>query len=136
VVQVGNGAASLRDITERVAALGDAFGPVARDVADAVRGEIERTILAGKSSEGEAWALRQDGATALRTAGKSLRVAAIGAKVLVVISGHIARHHLGTARGRVTRAVIPVRGIPGAMALGMVAAANRVMSDIASGRRG
>jgi hypothetical protein len=81
--------------------------------AQAVEAEIERTIAAGTTSDGKAWAPKKVGSgKPLAGAAKALAVVAIGTKVYVRLRGVEARHHLGRAKGGVEREIIPTKGIP------------------------
>jgi hypothetical protein len=98
-----------------VEGLGDLAASAAPDVADVVEKAFQRQIRAGTDAEGVAWQKTQEGKQPLETAGKALAVAPIGTRILCVLKGHIARHHRGTAKGGIVRAVFPERGIPGPM---------------------
>lgn len=88
----------------------------APDVAEAVRDELERTIAAGTTPEGEAWKPRQAGGRALVGVEKAVAVAVVGTRIYVRLAGHVARHHLGRARGGVERRILPVGKLPPRMA--------------------
>lgn len=93
----------------------------APDVADAVKASIERTIEAGTTSDGKAWAPRKaDGGRPLEGAEKALAVAAVGTRVYARLSGHVARHHLGRAKGGTYREILPTTSkLPAPMADGI-----------------
>ncbi len=97
----------------------------APEVAEAVRSEIEKTIAAGTTADGQAWQPTQKGKTPLRNASKALRVAAVGSSIVVKISGPEARHHLGRAKGGIQRPIIPNEGIPAPVS----SAIKRVLSE-------
>lgn len=85
----------------------------APDVAASVEREIEAQISAGVDPNGRAWAPKKDGTgKPLRTAGKALAVVPLGSTIYARLRGHVARHHLGRARGGTVRQILPVDGIP------------------------
>lgn len=98
-----------------LAQLGRITDEVMPDVADVVKDELERTTAAGTDPYGEAWQRRKDGGQPLEGAAKHIRVAPIGRRVFVRVTGYIARHHRGRARGGIERPVLPADGIPPAM---------------------
>jgi len=88
----------------------------APDVARAVESELERQIKAAETPDGRAWEPKKEGSgKPLATAAKSLAVAAIGSRVFARLTGHIARHNLGRAKGGVERQILPTSGIPAKM---------------------
>jgi hypothetical protein len=88
----------------------------APDVARAVETELQRTIAAGTTPDGEPWKLTKDGDRPLTGAAKAVAVVAVDTTVFVRLTGPEARHHLGRGRGGVTREVIPTKAIPAKMA--------------------
>jgi hypothetical protein len=84
-------------------------------VAEVVEVDLAEQVEAGRSPDGEKWRPRKDGGRPLRTAASALRVAAIGTRVFVRLTGHVARHHLGTARGGIVRQILPTGGVPDSM---------------------
>lgn len=100
----------------RVESLPRVLKSAAPEVAEAVEAELLRQISAGTDPEGKAWQAREDGGTPLATAGKSLAVVAIGARIFARLRGHIARHHRGIARGRIERQILPGKELPPKMA--------------------
>lgn len=85
----------------------------APDVAEAMRKAILETVAAGTDADGKPWAPRkEDGGRPLENAASSVRVAAIGTRILARVTGPEARHHLGRARGGTMRGVIPTRLTP------------------------
>lgn len=102
--------ASIRKIPE----LGRTAAP---DVARVVRAELERTIAAGTTPNGEQWKPTKEGARPLQNAANALHVAAVGSTVYVLLTGPEARHHLGRARGGIAREILPTsRKLPPPMA--------------------
>ena len=112
---MAKGLAQLDAHIARVESLPRVLVSAAPEVAEVVEAELLRQISAGTDPEGRAWKAREDGGRPLATAGKSLAVVAIGTRVFARLRGHIARHHLGTARGRVERQILPGKELPKAM---------------------
>jgi hypothetical protein len=102
-------------------------------VAVAVRESLQSTIDASTTAYGEPWELTVDGRKALKTAGKSLRVTSIGHRVFAALSGHVARHNNGTAKGGTKRRVLPNRAIPLRMSARIAVALSDVFRSIADG---
>jgi hypothetical protein len=94
---------------EELAHLGAKAAPAA---AQAVERVFERQIATGRDPNGKVWEPRQDGGQPLKTAAKALRVAGVGTKILCVLTGYIARHNKGTAKGGIVRAIFPAKGLP------------------------
>ncbi len=83
------------------------------DVADALEREQRRFIAAGTSPDGKRWEPKKDGSgKPLATAGDSLRVAPVGHTVFMRLTDHVARHHLGRAKGGTVRQILPTDGLP------------------------
>jgi hypothetical protein len=112
---VDRGLAELDAQIARLRELPSLAREAAPDAAHAVERVIERQIQAATDPAGKAWEPTQDGRTPLRTADKALAVVAIGPTVFARLKGHIARHHLGRARGGVQRQILPTQGLPSAM---------------------
>lgn len=102
-------------------------------VAVAVRGALQSTISAGTTAYGEPWERTQDGRQALRTAANNLRVTSIGHRVFAALSGHVARHNNGTAKGGTERRVLPTKTIPVRMSARIAIALSDVFRSIADG---
>ena len=100
----------------RVRSLPELGRRAAPDVAIAVRDELERQIGAGVDPNGKPWKRTEDGRVPLATAAEALHVGAVGSTVVIRLTGHIARHHLGRVKGGVQRQVIPIRGLPAPLA--------------------
>lgn len=111
------GHAELDRMIERMRALGSLVERAAPDVAEVIQDELTRTIIAGTTPEGVAWQRTRDGRVPLRNAAAAIRCAAVGSTIYVRLVGPEARHHAGTARGGVTRRVLPASSrIPAPMA--------------------
>lgn len=98
--------AKLRSITPRVR---EALPEVAKEV----RAVLVANIAAQRGPDGTPWPKTQDGKPALVNAGANLTAQVVGGTILVTLDGPEARHHLGIARGRVRRPILPSKGIPG-----------------------
>lgn len=111
-------AGELDDMIRKLRAIPGIVERASTDAADAVRGELERTIAAGTTSDGQAWTPRKlDGGRPLADAAKALYVAPVGTRIYARLTGHIARHHLGRARGGLERPILPTTGkLPAPMA--------------------
>lgn len=99
-----------------LAELGKITDDVIPDVALVVRAELERTAAAGTDPYGVPWQLKQDGGKPLATAASHVRVAPLGKRVFCRLTGHVAKHHRGRARGGIERHVLPTDGLPRPMA--------------------
>lgn len=102
-----SGFRALEAMIERAKALGAVASDVAKQVAPALRAELVGNIAAGRGPDGEAWQKTQEGAVPLRNAAKALTVVAQGPVVVATLEGPEARHHSGTARGRIKRRILP-----------------------------
>jgi hypothetical protein len=113
---MADGFAQLDGMIARLRALPGLAERAAPAVADAVREELQRTISAGTSADGETWAPKKDGGKPLQDAEAALTVVPVGKRIIIKLRGPEARHHRGWARGGVRRPIIPVNKIPAAMA--------------------
>lgn len=82
----------------------------APEVASELREETARQIAAGLDPEGRPLQATQDGRRPLATA--KVMVGAVGRTIYLRLTGHLARHHLGRAKGGVVRRLIPVDRLP------------------------
>lgn len=86
---------------------------IAPEVAKELEAQIQAQIAAGTDPEGNPWPpAKEGGSPPLRTAGKALRVVSLGSRVIATLTGHVALHHLGRARGGVRRVILPTRKLP------------------------
>lgn len=108
---------------------------IAPEVASELEDVIKAQIARGESPDGVAWQKNKDGTQPLKTAGKALTVVARGAQVFAEISGHVALHHFGRARGRIKRQVLPTNTVPGAAAAAIKAVYAGFMSRKLKGKR-
>ena len=98
-----------RDLRALPAELAHDLAPVGAAKLDTL---LRENISAGVGPDGKAWPLRQDGGKALPDAGDHLTVRAVGTVILARLEGPPALHHLGIARGRVVRQIIPTKAAP------------------------
>jgi hypothetical protein len=82
----------------------------APEVARVVERELRAQIARAQTPDGAPWAPRQDGGQPLEAADKALAVVAVGKRVFARLTGHIARHHKGIARGGIVRQILPGSG--------------------------
>lgn len=113
---MSSGDTQLNSMLEKLRRLPELATQAAPKVAEAVRDELEKSIAAGTTPEGKAWERTKDGKQPLEGAAKALAVVAVGSTVFARLTGHIARHHLGRARGGVVRPILPTEGLPKDMA--------------------
>jgi hypothetical protein len=125
--------ASFNVMLERLRKLPELGTQAAPSVANAVRGQLERSIASGSTPDGKAWEKTKDGKQPLATAAKALAVVAVGATVFARLTGHIARHHLGRARGGVVRQILPTEEIPSEMAKAIKAVLVEEFKDVMGG---
>lgn len=126
---------TIEDMIARLQALPKAMTEdAAPRVAEALRGELARTIAAGTSATGEAWAERQAGGQPLQNAMQAVGVAAVGRKVLVRLTGPESRHHFGRVKGGKARPILPTGELPPAWGTAIGRALNRCFEDWSNGR--
>jgi hypothetical protein len=109
-----DGSAALRAWVAKLRTL-DVGDVAARDVAK----EIQRSIIANaarsRDPNGKKWADTEDGRRAMRNLASNVRVRVVDGAIVLRLEGHYARHHLGAARGKKKREMIPTGSIPDAM---------------------
>lgn len=128
------GFATLDSYIHRLRTLPGLARRAAPDCAEAFERELQRQIRAGTTPDGESWEPRQDGGKALETAAKALTVVAAGPRVVARLRGHIARHHLGRAKGGVQRQILPIGSIPRAISAAIREVLAREFRDHMGGR--
>jgi hypothetical protein len=119
--------AYLRAQIARVQGLADAPAEIAAEAAKLLRAELDRSIAAGQSPAGERWQPTQAGDAPLTGAGDAVTITAPGPMVFYRIGGPEALHHLGRAKGKIVRQVIPNKVTP-RMAELVKQAADRVLA--------
>lgn len=121
-----SGFSELDAMIARLNSLSTLTTDAAPEVAHAFEQELQGQIAAATGPDGSAWAPKKDGTgRPLATAGKALAVVAIGSTVFARLTGHIARHNNGRARGGVTRQILPTKEIPAPV----VRAIKRVLAE-------
>lgn len=114
-VLVSDGTAVMRDQIRRLRALAGFGAASAKAVARAVKVEARKQIAAGLGPDGRPLQLTKDGRQPLKNAGEVITVRAVGTTVIMVVKNHHARHHLGFAKGKVVRQLIPTDKLPDTM---------------------
>lgn len=105
--------ARLQEVIDALRRLPKDLGRVAApEVAEALDEEIGKDIAAGQSPDGAAWQRTADGRVPLRNAKQHVTVVAEGSVVLARLTGPEVKHHRGTARGKITRRILPTRNLP------------------------
>jgi len=80
-------------------------------VASAVESQLRATAGAGQAPDGTPWPPKKDGGRALANAAAAISASAVGAVVVVVLSGPEVFHHFG-AQGKPRRQIIPTGVLP------------------------
>lgn len=104
---MSSGHTALQSMIGRLRELGQSTDVIAADIAPELRKELEANIAAEKAPDGTQWVPTISGEKALKNAGAALGVAALGSKILAVLSGIEARHNYGTVKGKKVRQIIP-----------------------------
>jgi hypothetical protein len=79
-------------------------------LAAVVRKELDRTLAASSTPEGQPWAPRKRGTRpVLVHARDNVIVRGIGNQIFVQVFGHYARHHRGWVKGGTQRQMIPLK---------------------------
>lgn len=115
----------------RVRALPGKLEGAAPDVAEALRGEVSRQLAAGTDPDGRPLPRTKDGRKPLTSA--RVFVGAVGSRILLRIDRHIARHHLGRAKGGIVRRLIPTKEIPTRYAQAIKRVLERTFQDSMNG---
>ncbi len=95
-------------------ALPGAAKAAAAEVGEAVREVIAENVAAQRGPDGEAWPKSPTG-DVLTGAAAKISITTSSGVVILRLSGPEARHHLGIARGKVLRRILPTRKIPAPM---------------------
>ena len=115
---MAKGAEELRTHIAKVRALADLARRSAPALKRAVEKETKKTAAAGTTAKGTPWRKRKiDGAPVLRNAAQEIKVTITRGVILIQITGHYARHHLGIVKGTGSRKermrrIIPTIEIP------------------------
>jgi hypothetical protein len=110
---MADGTITLQRWIAKIRELGTVPEDAAPEVAKELEAEIQANIAAGRGPDGEPWKLTAAGDRPLKRAGAQVRVRVMGSTILVTLTGPEVRHHRGTARGRITRRVIPTGQLNG-----------------------
>ncbi len=113
---MADGFAMLQQHIERLRSLPKLVEESAPAVAVAIERELGAQIARAETPAGEPWKPTASGSAPLRGAARALRVGAIGSTIIIRITGHHALHHMGIAKGRVKREIIPSKDLPAPMA--------------------
>lgn len=112
---VTDGAVVLRGWVEKLRKLESMGDRVIADVAKEIERELQTTARNERTPDGRAWPEKKTQGRALAHASDKVRVRVARGAVVVSLTGHYARHHLGAVRGKVRRELIPTGKIPDAM---------------------
>lgn len=103
IVELDNWIAKIRQLPK----MADAVAPKA---AEALLESTRAAIAAQRSPDGQAWAPAHDGRQMLMRAIGQLEASASRGVIILRLTGKNAvRHHLGVARGRIQRQIIPTK---------------------------
>jgi hypothetical protein len=106
---------SLDSILAKLKSLEGMPEKAAPEVAYTVREFLTNTIAEGTTAEGKQWKPTLEGERPLKTAAAHLKVTSIGPRIFVALTGHVARHNNGTAKGRIQRKILPSKTLPSKM---------------------
>jgi hypothetical protein len=82
---------------------------IAPDLAKDVHRILVKNIAASVGPDGKQWQATKEGAAPLRNAARALAVSAVDSMIVMLLEGPEAKHHKGTARGRIKRLILPTR---------------------------
>lgn len=108
--------ATIEEMAAKLRAIVPSVREALPEVARELKAVLTENIAAQRGPDGVPWPATKDGAPALAHAADALTVQVVGGTVLCTLTGPEARHHLGIARGRVKRQILPTKGIPGPVA--------------------
>jgi hypothetical protein len=106
---------SLRQLRDNVSRMPEAIPAIARRSAEAIEKQIAENIARGVGPDGKPWPPTEDGHKPLAGAANAVTSSAVGATVVVRVSGVEARHHAGKVNGGVARPIIPRGKLPPGM---------------------
>ena len=106
---------ALNQMIARLQGIPDLVQSVLPECAAECHAVIAENVAAQVGPDGEAWAPGNDGKPVLQNAAAAVTALAIGNVILLRVSGPEAKHHLGIAKGKVQRRIIPTRKAPQAM---------------------
>jgi hypothetical protein len=119
------GFAALDAMVKRIREIGLIPERVAPAIAIELDRELRRQIAAGEAPDGSKWPLTKKGEKPLQNAAAGLTVRALGSRIVARLTGPAVRHHLGIARGRIKRQVLPSTKLPERV----IAAIRRVVEE-------
>lgn len=103
---------ALDDIINRLRALPRIVEEVAPELARELHEVIASNIARQQGPDGTPWPPGKEHDDVLVNAAKNLDVRAVRNVIVATLRGPEARHHLGIARGRVRRPILPTKKIP------------------------
>jgi hypothetical protein len=109
---MSDGYTVMQGLVAKLRELGQSAEDIAADIAPELRDELASNITSARAPDGTPWKPTLEGNAPLQNAGSALGVAAVGTKVIAVLSGIEARHHYGTVRGKVARPILPSAKLP------------------------
>lgn len=123
--------AELEDMIARLRGLGRAALEAVPEIAQECKRLVEENVAAQRGPDGEAWPKSKEGRPVLVNAGANVSAQAVGGTALLRLEGPEARHHLGVARGKVQRRILPSKGIPAPMAEAIRRVTTRALDKVA-----
>lgn len=109
---MADGATELRRQIARLRELGNLTTVSAPAVARTVKAETLKQTRKGVGPDGKAWTPIKTGERPFKNVAQNLKVSAIGSTVVMILTKHHARHHLGAVKGGIKRPIIPTDKIP------------------------
>jgi hypothetical protein len=130
------GMAALQGMIGKLRRLGGISEECAPEVAEELRAITAANISAGVGPGGEAWQPTKDGRRPLKNAAAALSATAVGTVAILRLEGPEARHNNGTARGKITRRILPTRRMSAPATAAIHAVIRRKFGDIMGGGAG
>jgi hypothetical protein len=121
---------ALRQQIARIRAIPGMIERIAPEAVKAVDAELKRTIAAGESADGKKWKPTKDGQAPLKDAASAIDVeivshSQLGTVIAATLHGPEARHHFGWVKGGIARPILPIKGLPDAIATKITKALER-----------
>ncbi len=105
------GDAAMQEMIRRLSEVSEVPNRAAPKVARASKAELASSAAQGLDPQGRPWKKTKDGRTPLTGAGEAIRATATRNVVVLSISDHHARHHLGAVtggkKGNLRRPILP-----------------------------
>lgn len=93
--------------------LGTSFArETAKEAAKPIEASVKATAAAGMTPDGKPWEPTKAGTPPLQHAADAVSAEAVGATVVVKVTGYHALHHRGIKGGAPQRQIIPIGNIP------------------------